>query len=343
MKRELHTEADFDGLPVNGTRREHETECAELHVLDVAEILALKVSPPSMLVEGFIPSAGASLIFGAPKSNKTLVSVQIGIAVAGNQAVFDYYRVLEPGAVLMIEQDDPAGAASIQQILGLSPVPVEGIPFYLAPRLPFTFGLELIAWLENEIVTRKLRLVILDSYTALRGSRGSGTDIVKAEQHDLSMLDEMGKRTACAILIIHHDSKGSASLNWAQKAAGTFAMASSTEAQIHISRYADLDGNAPERLLRVQGRHLEGMEMVLRFRKDTLDHEHVMEGGAAVLYPLIRQIRNELGSQTFGPKELSQAIGISRATGGRYIERLYRADVLSKRGFGAYSLKDGAR
>ena len=179
MPFEIETEADLgqfdsqirDPKPQNGPQ-----------ILSVADLLALQVPPPSMLVESIVPGSGATLVVGAPKSNKTLLSVQIGIAVASGNPVCDYYRVLQPGPVLMVEQDDPAGAASIKDILQRSPVPVEGIPFFLAPRVPFTFGLQFVEWLEERICDRALRLVVLDSYTALRSSRGAGIDIVKAEQ-----------------------------------------------------------------------------------------------------------------------------------------------------------------
>jgi hypothetical protein len=120
-------------------------------VLTVADMLALDVSPPSMLVESILPSTGATLMFGAPKSNKTLLAVQTGIAVASGHPLCDYYRVVEPGAVLMVEQDDPAGAASLKNILEHSAVPVAGIPFYVAPQIPFTFGPQLIEWLEEQM------------------------------------------------------------------------------------------------------------------------------------------------------------------------------------------------
>jgi hypothetical protein len=291
-----------------------------------------------MLVENFLPAAGATLMFGAPKSNKTLFAVQIAIAVASGSAVCDYYRVLHRGAVLVVEQDDPAGAASIKDILRRSPVGVANIPFSLAPRVPHTFGLEFLDWLEGQIRSRGLRLIVLDSYTALRGPRGAGIDIVKTEQSDLTMLDDLAKRTACAILIIHHDSKGSAALDWSSRAAGTFAMSAATEAQIHMSRFPELDSNARERLVRIRGRHLEGIEFVLRFRKESLDHEHVLEGGAAPLYPLVLQLRTEFGSRTFAGKEMAQVTGASRATVHRYLHRLTSAGALVKRGYGEYAL-----
>jgi hypothetical protein len=292
-----------------------------------------------MLIKETVPETGASLVSGPPKSNKTLLAVQIGIAVASGNALFDYYRVETPGPVLMIEQDDPGGAGSLKQILSLSRVPVKGIPFNLVASVPFTFGTELLNYLEDQIVAKGLKLVILDSYTALRGPRRSGVDVVKAEQMDMAMMDELAKKQRCSIMIISHNSKGSAGLDWASQTAGSFMMTGATESQIQVNRFPELDSNAPERLVRIRGRHLEGTEMVLRFRKDTLDHEHVLEGGAAPSYPLLMSLRAIFAGKTFSPKALSHETGVSRATAHRQIERLHRANALVKRGHGDYELK----
>lgn len=286
----------------------------EPRVLSVADILALDVKEPEMLIAGVLPAAGASLSVGAAKSGKTLDAAQKAIAVASGAALYDFYRVLKPGPVLFLEKDDPAGGASLKTILQKSSVPVAGIPFHLVTDVSYQFGPELLEWLEGQIVGLKLRLAVLDSYTSLRGSRPKGIDIVKCEQSDLTQLDGLAKRHDCAILVIHHSSKGSAGLDWSEKAAGTFAMSAATEAQAHISRFHELDGAAPERLVRIRGRHSEDLEMVLRFRKETLDFEHVLEGGAATIYPLMMQIKNIFGSQTFTPKELRHATGVSPAT-----------------------------
>ena len=132
------------------------------------------------------------------------------------------------------------------------------MPFYLVPRVPFSFGPAFLDWLEKEITSRKLVMVVLDSYTALRGSRPPGMDIVKAENYELAALDELGKRLECSIVIIHHDSTGKAgrTTEWTQGAAGTFAMSQATEAQIHVARFiTDMDIKAPERLVRARPRH----------------------------------------------------------------------------------------
>ena len=342
MKHELNAEPELEALPSIGAgdcgdRRPNQIP----QVLNVAELLALQVSAPEMLIEGFLPASGASLMFGAPKSGKTILAVQIALAIATGTPLLGRHRILKPGAALVVEQDDPAGTVSIKDILVHSRVCEEGVPFYLVPRVPFTFGIQLLEWLEGQIVSRELRLVVLDSYTALRGTRGR-VDIVKAEQSDLNLLDALAKRTGCSIVVVHHDSKGSAALDWSQKAAGTFAMSAATEAQIHISRFGDLDSNAKERLVRVRGRHLEGLELVLRFRKESMDYDHLLEGGAAPFYPLVLQLQANFSTQSFGPKELSLVTGVSRATAGRQIDRLCQSGALNKSSFGEYRLDMGA-
>jgi hypothetical protein len=307
-------------------------------VMSVEEILQLDVAEASMLIEGNIPARGASLLVGSAKSGKTIKAVQMAIAVASGSPLYGKYRVLTPGPALVVEQDDPAGASTVKTILQRSTVHVGGIPFSLVTRVPYQFGPALLDWLESRIVDLSLRLVVLDSYTALRGPRPRGVDIVKAEQCDLTQLDALAKRRNCAVLVVTHSSKGSAGLDWSEKAAGTFAMSAATESQIHVSRFPELDSAAPERLVRIRGRHSADLEIVLRFRTETLDYAFVLEGGAASLYPSLLQLHGAFGSKPFSPRDLSHATGLSRATAHRHIDRLFRAGAIQKRAYGQYML-----
>jgi hypothetical protein len=309
-------------------------------VMDIREIMQIKTPKHELLIEKLLPTKGATLIVAAPKAGKTVLSVQMALAVASGRALLDVYNITSPGPALVLEQDDPAGPESVNGILAKSTLPdLESVPFFLVPRVAFSFGVEFLEWLESQIGVLGLRLVILDSYTALRPSRRSGGDVVKVEHGELALLDDLAKRTNCAIAIVHHGSKGSVAMDWSDQAAGSFAMTAATEAQIHISRFAELDGMAPERLIRVRGRHQPDMEMVLRFEVETLSFDRVMEGPASSLYPLLQQLKTHFRVQAFGPKELSQTTGVSRATAHRQIDRMYRADALGKAGFGSYVLK----
>jgi hypothetical protein len=310
-------------------------------ILNCAELLMVESETEEMLFgDGYsLPARGLTLKVGAPKSGKTLLAVQEALAIAQGRALFDNYRVLKKGAVLIVEQDDPNGAASIKTIVERCGGTAD-LPLYVVPSLPFGFGPALLDWLRDRITELSLKLVVIDSYTSLRGPRSAGVDFVKQEQTELRQLDALAKakETPCAIEVIHHASKGAAALDWTQSAAGSYAMAGATEAQIHLSRFIELEGAAAERLVRIRGRHSADEQMVLRFRKDTLDYEHVMDGAAAPLYPAIQQIRLEFGQRPFTVKELTQATGMSRATAYRLLDRLRFAGALKKVGSGQYVL-----
>jgi hypothetical protein len=302
-----------------------------------SELIERKPEVGQMLFEGYpLPAHGCTLKFGASKSGKTVLAVQEMLAIASGRALFDYYRVLKQGDVMIVEMDDPAGADAIAPMVTRFAAKSE-LPFHTFDKLSFGIGPQMLDWLRERIAEWSLRLIVLDSYTALRGPRASGVDIVKQEQFELNQLDALGKEKKTAIEVIHHTSKGAAGLDWTQQGAGTFAMNQATEGVIHVSRFSELDG--PERLVRMRmRRHHADVHMVLRFRKDMLDHEHVLESAAAELYPLITRMKTEFGEGSFGIRQLTETTGASRSTAHRWLDRLRYADAIQKDGRGDYRL-----
>src|SRR5262249_37753045 len=137
---------------------------------------------------------------------------------------------------------------------------------FFVPKSPsLVLGPEFIDALDKRITQEGLVLVILDSYTALRPTRKGGTDIVKTDANGMTMLDELGKRTDCLLLPLHHDSHAGAQRDWSARGAGTYGMTMATEAQLYISRYSELSLDARERHVRLLGRHLASLEMVVRY------------------------------------------------------------------------------
>jgi hypothetical protein len=77
---------------------------------------------------------------------------------------------------------------------------------------------------------------------------------------------------------------------------------------------------------------------VLRFRKETLDFELVLEGGASSMYPALLRLKKEFGDDTFTPKKLSHATGESIATANRQISVLLHSDAINRCGYGEYRI-----
>jgi hypothetical protein len=78
--------------------------------------------------------------------------------------------------------------------------------------------------------------------------------------------------------------------------------------------------------------------MVLRFCKEKLNYEHVSEGGASEFYPFAQQLRREFGKEPFGPKDLIERMGTSRATAHRTLDRLSHGNLIMKLGYGVYRI-----
>jgi hypothetical protein len=323
------------------------TEPVQPKLVMFEPLLAKKKDLHDMLFEDYpLPACGVTLKTGPAKAGKTVLAVQEALALALRKNLFGWYRVRKPGPVMVVEVDDPAGEDAIASIVQHSGGGPKDTPFFTVVNMPFTFGsVAFIEWLEKQINSLKLVMVVLDSYTALRGPRGSGLDFVKAEQAELSEIDALGKRLQCAIQIIHHDSTGKAGrgLEWTQSAAGSFAMSCATEAQMQVSRFAELDIKAPERLIRIRGRHAADTHLVIRYRKETEDYDFVLENSAAELFPLLKQIHAEFADKTFAPADLAESTGLSRQTITRKIERLREANLLIRLKYGQYRIASGLK
>src|ERR1700733_7010468 len=56
--------------------------------LSMAKLLALDAAPSTMIIRSLIPSPGASLLVGAPKSGKTILAAQMAFAIARGAPLF---------------------------------------------------------------------------------------------------------------------------------------------------------------------------------------------------------------------------------------------------------------
>ena len=310
----------------------------EPHVVGLSELRTVEAPMGEMMFDTFpLPAQGLTLMVGAAKGGKTVLGVQIAIAVASGTPLFDNYAVVHKGPVLVIERDDKAGVAGIKPQVMLSGCADKTL-FYCTAESPEGFGPAMEEWLEKVIAELELKLVLIDSYTTIRAARSGPGDIVKLEAAEVAMLDALAKRRECAIALIHHQSiTGATRPDWTLAGSGTFAMFGGAEALMNISRFPDLD-SSPERLVRMRGRRSADHELVLRFEKPTLNYRHILDGPAAPLFPLLRQIHAEFGYNSFGVKDLINATGMVRPTAFRQISRLRHTGAVEKRGHGDYVL-----
>lgn len=305
--------------------------------MTIAQVKALAVESPAILVEGLLPRRGLTLFTGGQKMGKTILAAQASIAIATNHALLDYYQIEKSGPVLIVETDDPAGDASFKDLWTRWDVP-DSAPAFLQISAPFALGEDFLAWIESEIREVNPVLVALDSYLSLRPVRGKGADIVHQEKQEIAQLDALAKRLATNILLLHHEStttKSSAQLDWDSRGAGTFAITAAAESQISITRFRELDGSTA-RLVRARGRHMPERMMTIAYDANIGAFVHLLDGGAAPYYPLILEMRRTLQSQVFTAGDLQEAQGLSRATAYRHLTALANAGAVLRERFNEY-------
>jgi len=295
----------------------------------------MDIARPGCLIENLITTPGAWLLSGPSKHGKTVFAMQLALEYQAGGKFLDEYAVVSPRNAFVVQQDDKLGIASVRDILDRYEGKQEH--FDLADKVEFELGEPFFTWLAGEIRSRKVGLVILDSYTSLRPERKGG-DVVKNESQDFGAIDELAIRTNCVIVIIHHDSKGSVKLDWDQRAAGSYGIQHAVQGIIRVSRVHELGLKAPERLVQFRGHHITDEAMVLSFVKEKIAYQRIISGPATLHYADLAFLRKVMGDRTFSPKDLMGETGLSRASANRMIRPLYEADALQKTGYGCYKI-----
>jgi hypothetical protein len=299
---------------------------------------SLVIPGSETLVEDMLVTPGLTLMVGASKSGKTVLACQMAMCLASGLQLFDNYTTQQANG-LIVEWDDRRGPSSLKAFVAKARASREGQPLHWSVKEPehedslINFTLsdpEFVPWLKNMIEETQARLVILDSYTALRGFHSAGKDIVKVEATELSALNRLAVEMGCAFILIHHTSKGASTQERHSRSAGTFAMQAVSEAQIVVERFRDLGEEDTARLVSVRGRHLRGAQMVLRFQESTLDFDLVLTGPASERFPRLRKLLHAFRGKAFTITDVNQDLGWAKTQIYDLLSDLVSADILVK-------------
>jgi hypothetical protein len=316
-----------------------ERKVVALPVLSSEALWTKEITMPEQLIRELVITPGLTLLVGAPKAGKTILAVQMGFSLAAGVSFLDNFTLRQTGFYIL-EWDDPMGEASLKLYQAKSRVSTTYRPVF-EYTVEKDSSLDItdpgfIQWLKKTILEYRAGYVVLDSYTALRGIRSGGIDVVKMEARDLRMLADLATETKTAIILIHHGSKSAAQLEWSSRAAGTFAMHAGPNTQIFMERMAELPEGDPARLIHLQSRQLRDKTMIVRYREETFDYDLVLEGPACNEYPKLRQLYQAYPERRFTAKEIGQEFGWARATTYRLLSKLIGSGILDKRS-GAFS------
>ncbi len=167
----------------------------------------LQEPTPQALIDGLMPAAGHTLIFGAPGSWKTLAALAIVGGIATGTDVFGC-RVVSPGMVVFVVGEGhalfPRRLAALRQHLGLPGDEPSGV-FYLREKFSLLSPDEvarLLNWTKRHLAGRLPRLFVIDPLASLMspGDENNTPDMNLVT----ASLNRIRAETGAATLTSHH-------------------------------------------------------------------------------------------------------------------------------------------
>jgi hypothetical protein len=278
-----------------------------------------------------LPS-GYHLLVGKPKMGKSLLALNIAIAVSAPNKTLGHFEV-EGGAVLYLGLEDTLRRLQtrLKQMFKFDGEPSPRLHFFTEwPRMD-KGGLEL---LDQEITKHPgIRLVVIDTLAKFKPPRPAGVDPYEHDYMVGAALKQLADRHGITILVVHHMRKAKSEDHF-DSVSGTFGVTGAADGTyLLIRKMGQADAE-----LHVTGRDIESEEYGLKFNEPTLSwnvmgklDEIKSTENKQKLYEAIK----EYGAE-FSPKQIASASGLSESYVKRMLPYLYREGNVKKLKRGRY-------
>lgn len=316
---DLHTRRGLEAVrqAVEKAREENLFVPHSLRVVDIAELLSLRIPPRGHLLYPVIPEQGLCMLFAERGMGKTFAALSVAYAVSTGGNAFGW-NAPQPSPVLYIDGEMPFSAmqeriASIVQAADTEP-PAASFLRFLTPDLQGDCLMPNLATRDGQSTIEPylegVRLVVVDNLATLaRAGRSNDEESWTPVQGWILAL----RRRGISVLLVHHASK-----NGSQR--GTSAKEDVLDTVIQLRRPNDYQ---PEQGARFEV-HLTKARGI--FGADAEPFEATLvDGGRWHIRPLedalVAQVR-DLAVEGLTVREIAEETGKSKSTISRLCRKL---------------------
>jgi phage/plasmid primase-like uncharacterized protein len=286
------------------------------------DLMKTEIPPVKWAVEGFIP-AGCSILSGAPKTGKSILALDLALAVSLGGMAFGKIEV-ERGDVLYLALEDTW--IRLQERIrdfGVSDdADLSRLDLVIdIPRQNDGGLLYVDMWLKEH---PNARFVIIDTLQKFRKPHHGNDDRYGADYDAIGDIKKVMDAHGVSNLTLHHTKKAKDENDWLNEISGTQGLAGAADTLLFLQR-GRCQGAG---IIRRTGRDVEEAEFAM-----TLDGmSWRLEGDAAEFEAKEWERRiiahmKEAGSQT--PKEVAESLGIKSATARKQMVRLKSKGLLT--------------
>lgn len=259
---------------------------------------------PKWAIPDILPE-GLSILAGKPKQGKSVLALNICVAVAlGDKALGEID--VEKGSAIYLALEDTERRLQIRlkKMMPRGPAWVETNNLIISRHWP-RMGEGGIKYLEDEMKKYSdLRLVVIDPLANFTPLKGSKNNLYQQDYAIIGRIKELADNHGVAILIIHHQRKMDADDPF-DTFSGTLGL---TGAADELLAFIWKNG---QRQLHIIGRDVDAAEYVLQGDKDRYQWTllgKVDEIQSSKIKQAVFDVLKETG-ETLGPKELTEKTG----------------------------------
>jgi hypothetical protein len=309
-------------------------------IITFSELMDMTVPEPQWVIHGLLPE-GLCILAGAPKIGKSWLAQHLSLSIAAGDVALSTFKCKQ-GAVLHLALEDTARRfrKRMSTMLGNTPAPALGMFSSTWPHFADNGkepdGLDLIhQWLEKH---RDIaRAAIIDTFVKVRPRKSQNKeDLYSRDYHDMEGLQQLAGQYGVAIVVVHHQNKGSHEdvFNTISGSTGITGAADTIMILDKPSR------NEPTGTLFVSGRDIEELKGAVRFDRETGLWRWLGDDAELKMSNERREIRNILrdASQPLGPADIAKLTGKKTTAIHNLLTKMVDAGEAAQLGHGKYVL-----
>jgi hypothetical protein len=198
--------------------------------------LAPESSAQRWLVDSLWSERAVGILGGEPKCGKSMLALEIAVAVASGSPCLRRFAVERPGRVLLFAAEDAPGIVRrrLEGICRAAPLDLDSLDLYLitAPVLRLDLATDQER-LEETVKHARPRLLVLDPFVRLHRIDENAAGEVAAV---LSCLRRLERTCQSAVLLVHHVRKGAGNLRAGQALRGSSELHAWGDSNLYLRR-----------------------------------------------------------------------------------------------------------
>ena len=303
----------------------------EIEEVTASKLMEMEFPETKWMVPSIIPE-GLSLLCGKPKSGKSILSLNLAVAVATGGMAFNKVSVEQSGVLYLALEDTHRRLQERLKAVLQNSEPPESLILSTEFKSILDGGIkQLGTWLEQH---KDVGFVIIDTYARIKGRKSNSTDIFLDDYNELVEIKDVADSHKIGILLVHHTRK-EPSDDVFDTVLGSTGIAAAVDTIIMLTNI-NYKGT-----LHVRGRDVEETALALELDSNTLSWVLVGDAGEYSLSTERREIVTLLREKGLPMKlkDIADALGKMKSNIGHMISGLVEEGFLVKARYGEYAIK----